>query len=146
MQNARHLIIGDYLRGYMGAPIILFIFTLTFGSAAALIVHKVLRKIVRFRAEWNTTLIACMMTVLVCCFGFICASAIFGDTSEFRGLKVIGSAALISMFGGTLACRLIIRSESGRSLPTSGAAFLAFLLGVPPTAAGMVILFFFTEV
>jgi len=110
----------------------IFIVTAILGFFSAAITYKVLRNVLQFRAEWNTTFIACMMTMFVCEFTFMTSLVAYNPGPWFLA-QVIGTTALLSMIAGTVACRLIIRSQSGRHLPTLGAAFLAFLLTAPPT-------------
>ncbi len=117
------------------------IFTLIFSFFAAAVVYKVLRGLLRFRAEWNTTFIACLMTVFTCEMAFGTSILAFDRHAPGFLLKVVGTTALISLIAGTVSCRLIIRSESGRHLPVVGAAFLTALLTFPPTLLGIVLHF-----
>ena len=117
------------------------LFTLFFGFLAAAIIHKVLHGFFRFRSAWNTTYVACAMTVLVCVCAFFASLGLYDKTSSDFFLEALGTTALASLITGTLACRLIIRSESGRQLPLVGAAFLSFVLTAPPVFCGMVLNF-----
>ena len=115
----------------------IFVITAVLGFVAAAIIYKVLRSVLRFRAEWNLTFIACMMTMFVCEFTLFTAFSLFDSDPAWYLLKVTVMTALVSLIAGTAACRLIIRSESGRHLPTLGALFLAFVLTAPPTLLGL---------
>lgn len=117
------------------------LFTLFFGFLAAAILHKILHKVFRFRSAWNTTFVACTLTALICEFTFAASAGVYDSTAPAFALKVIGTTAFISMIAGAIACRLIIRSESGRQLPSAGAALLAFALTAPPVFFGAVLYF-----
>ncbi len=88
------------------------IFTLIFSFFAAAVVYKVLRGLLSFRAEWNTTFIACLMTVFTCEMAFGTSVIAFDSQAPGFLLKVVGTTALISMIAGTVSCRLIIRGIS----------------------------------
>ena len=117
------------------------IFTLIFSFFAAAVVYKVLHALLRFRAEWNTTFIACLMTVFTCEMAFGTSVLAFDRHAPGFLLKVVGTTALISRIAGTVSCRLILRSQSGRHLPVGGAAFLTAMLTFPPTLLGIVLYF-----
>lgn len=122
----------------------LSVITLILGFFTAAVVQKILHGVVRFRSEWNTTFIACTLTAFICEFAFITSLLAFDSNSSDYLLKMIGTTALISIIAGTCACRLIIRSKSGRHLPTAVSTFLAAALTVPPLFAA-VMLQLFTE-
>jgi hypothetical protein len=117
------------------------IITLIFSFFAAAIVYKVLHGLLRFRAEWNTTFIACLMTVFTCEVALGTALIAYDHQVPGYLLRVVATTALISMIAGTVSCRLIIRSRSGRHLPLIGASLLTFLLTAPPTVLGVVLHF-----
>jgi hypothetical protein len=113
--------------------------TLFFGFLAACVIQKILHDVFRFRSEWNTTLIACTMTALVCELALVVSFACYDNEGMGYFFKAIGTTGAIAMIAGTISCRLIIRSGSGRHLPAIGAAILATVLSIPPVFIGMVI-------
>lgn len=124
----------------------LSIITLFIGFFSAAVVQKILHGLVRFRSEWNTTFIACTLTAFVCEFAFMTSALAFDTNSPDFLLKLTITTALISVITGTCACRLIIRSKSGRHLPTVASAFLASTLTAPPLFAGVMFQLFTTSI
>lgn len=109
-----------------------FILSLVTGFLSAAIMHKIFWHVLRFRAEWTSTFIACMLTCFVAGLAFTSAMLCFDSKDEHQGLKVFGTSFAIALIAGLLAFRLIVKSESGRTLNwlTSGLAALALCL--PP--------------
>lgn len=130
--------------GSIGSLIGVSIVTLIFGFFTAAVVQSVLHGVVRFRSEWNTTFIACTLIAFVCELAFLTCLVSFDAGSSGHMARVICTTALISLISGVLACRLVIRSKSGRKLPTLGAVFLSSALVAPAMFCGLV-LYFFTE-
>ena len=122
------------------------IITLIIGFFLAAVLQKTLHGLFRFRAEWNTTFIACTLIAFVCEFAFITAAAAFDSHSPDFLLKLTLATALISVITGTSACRLIIRSKSGRHLPTAMSALLAATLTAPPLFTGVMFQLFTTNI
>lgn len=109
-----------------------FLFSVFFGFLSASIVHPVFHRLLRFRAEWHGTFVACMMTSLVCGLTFATASASYDRKSGFYSLIVFGTTLAIAFVAGAIAFRLIIRSESGRSLNLLSSAIVSGLMALPP--------------
>lgn len=109
-----------------------FIFSVFFGFLAAAIAHQIFRQVLRFRAEWTSTFIACMMTCLVAGAAFVCMTFSTEKGDEFATLKILGITFAITLVTGLLAFRLIIKSESGRSPSWLVSGLSSFALCAPP--------------
>ena len=116
-----------------------FLFSLFFGFLSAAIVHPIFHKVLRFRAEWRGTFVACMMTSLVCGLTFSTAMISYNGKGEYRFLFVLLTTVAASFIAGLVAFRLIIRSESGRSLNLVTSTLMAGFLVTPPTLLGVVV-------
>lgn len=110
-----------------------FLFSVFFGFIAAAIVHPIFHRLLRFRAEWHGTFIACMMTAMVFGVTFGTASISYDRKSGYFSLLVLSTTLAVSFVAGMLAFRLIIRSESGRSLNLLTSAVMSGLMALPPT-------------
>lgn len=108
------------------------LFSAFFGFLSAAILQKILRHLLRFRAEWTSTFIACMLTCLVSGAAFVCVGLCIDKNDDLATVKVLGTSFGFAFFTGLLAFRLIIKSESGRSLAWDTAAIASFALAVPP--------------
>ncbi len=117
----------------------LLLFSPLFGFIGAAIIQKLLRGPLRFRAEWNTTFIACTLTAFICGVVLFMSFIIYEKESSDHLLKAVGTTAFISLLAGTLSCRFIIRSQSGRNLHPLIAGCLALALTVPPLLVGVIL-------
>ena len=102
-----------------------------FGFFAAIAANKVLRGLLRFRAEWRSTFTACMLTCLIAGYALGTALVSIDHKADFAFLKIFSAAFLVALCAGFFSFRLIIKSESGRSLSWGTAAVSAFVLGTP---------------
>lgn len=119
-----------------------FFFSIVFGFLAAAILTQILRSVLRFHAEWTSMFIACMLTCFVSGVALACAVLCVDKHAEFEELKVYGPTFAASFLTGLFAFRLIIKSESGRSLGWVGSAFISFALSTAPLVLqGIVSLF-----
>ena len=119
-----------------------FLFSLFFGFLSASIVHPVFHKVLRFHAQWRSTFVACMMTSLVCGLTFATAMISYDRKSGFHALLVIATTLAASFIAGLLSFRLIIRSESGRSLNLFTSALMSGFLITPPALLVIVLQLF----
>lgn len=115
-----------------------FLFSLFFGFLSAAIVHPIFHKTLRFRAEWGGTFVACMMTSLVCGITFATSMVSYDRHGDFFVVLVLVTTMITSFVAGLLSFRLIIRSESGRSLNLLTSGIMSALLVTPPAVLGIV--------
>lgn len=116
-----------------------FLFSILFGFISAAIVHPIFHKVLGFRAEWRGTFVACMMTSLVCGLTFATSVISYNGKGEYRFLFILLTTVAASFIAGLVSFRLIIRSESGRSLNLTTSTVMAAFLVAPPTLLGVVI-------
>jgi len=107
-------------------------FCIIFGFLAAAVLNKILRGVLRFRAEWISLFTACMLTCFVSGVAFVSAILCVEKTDEFAEPKIYGSAFILSFVAGLFAFRLIIKSESGRAPGWFVSAFTSFVLAAVP--------------
>lgn len=112
--------------------IVTFILSILFGFIAASIVHPIFHKLLRFHAEWRGTFIACMMTSLVCGLALGTSTVSYDRRGGFYSLLVFGTTLAVSFVAGVISFRLIIRSESGRSLNLLTSCLVSGLVAFPP--------------
>ena len=115
-----------------------FLFSLFFGFISASIVYPIFHRVLRFRAEWTGTFIACMMTSMVCGVTFATATICY-PKGTYRFLLVLLTTVTTSFIASLLSFRLIIRSESGRSLNLVTSTLMAAFLVAPATLLGLAV-------
>ena len=103
-----------------------------FGFLGAAVLNAVFRQGLRFRADWTSTFIASMLTCLVTGVVFCCAGLAFRDDHDSGTMKVLGTTFAIAFVTGVLAFRLIVKSESGRSLSLLRSVVVSLSLSLPP--------------
>lgn len=116
-----------------------FLLSLLFGFLAASIVHPIFHKIIRFRAEWRGTFVACIMTSLVFGMTLVTATISYDRKGDFYLLLVLSTTAALAFVAGLLSFRLIIRSESGRSLNLLTSGIVSGLLVLPLALLGLLV-------
>lgn len=102
-----------------------------FGFLSAAGLQKLLHRGLKFHAEWTSTYVACSLTALTTAVVLGPAILVFHSDPLWL-IKAAGTTSLVALAVGTCACRLVIRSRSGRHLSTALCAGVASALVAPP--------------
>ncbi len=93
--------------------------------------NKVFRQVLRFRADWTNLFTASLLTCVVTGMVFSAAAGLFRN-ADFETLKTLATACAFSFVTAAVAFKLIIKSESGRSLSWLMAITVSIALSLPP--------------
>ena len=117
--------------GLLFLVVVYLLFCSFFAFLAAAFLNKVFRQVLRFRADWTnlftSSLLICVVTGVV-----FCATAGFFRDADLETLKTLGATFAFAFITAVVAFKLILKSESGRSLSWLMAITISVALSLPP--------------
>lgn len=118
---------------------------LLFGLFGAAVAYSLLRHVIRFRAEWPKVFGAAILSNFVCAITERTMIIVSDPQDPNFLLKIWSATAAASVITALAACRLMIRSESGRTPGVRATGVAAAGVVGPALALGAMILVAFNS-